>query len=312
MEPLQDEGFLVIGESLIDVVHAPGAEPVELVGGSAANAAVALCRLGRAVWFASALGPDDRGRRIRGHLHAEGIRWAVEPSSLDATGVAVARLDDEGRATYTFDIAWQLHPLREDLPDPAVVQVSSLAPTLAPGADHVLAVVQRYRDRALVAYDVNLRPAITGTGPEVVAAVEAMVALSDLVKASDEDLEGLYPDLDEAAAVSHLLGLGPVAVVVTRGGDGAGWYAGGEHVAVPAQRGPVVDTIGAGDTFGAATLDALAARGCTGPDARTALAALGADDVRAVLAHAAHAAAVTVSRPGADPPYARELGPQPG
>ncbi|WP_248583168.1 PfkB family carbohydrate kinase [Nocardioides sp. InS609-2] len=308
MEPLQDDAFLVIGESLIDVVHAPGQEPVEHVGGSAANAAVALARLGRSVWFASALGADDRGRRIRSHLHTEGIRWAVEPLSLERTSAAVAELDDGGVATYTFDIAWQLHPLREDLPAPVVVQVSSLAPTREPGADHVLAVVHRYRDRALVAYDVNLRPAITGTGPAVVAAVEAMVALSDVVKASDEDLEGLYGDLDEQAAVAHLLTLGPAAVVVTRGGDGAGWYGGGVSVEIAAQAGPVVDTIGAGDTFGAAMVDALATRGCVGTAARGALTALGADEVRDVLARAAHAAAITVSRAGANPPYARELG----
>ena len=308
MQSQQDAPFLVIGESLIDVVHAPGERPVEHVGGSAANAAVALARLGRPVWFASAFGEDDRGRRIRSHLHAEGVRWAADPLSLEHTSVAVAKLDDQGVATYTFDIAWQLHPLREDLPAPAVVQVSSLAPTLEPGAQHVLAVVQRYRDRALVAYDVNLRPAITGTGPDVVRAVEAMVALSDVVKASDEDLAGLYGDLDEPAAVAHLLSLGPVAVAVTRGGDGAGWRSGQASVDVGAQVGPVVDTIGAGDTFGAAMLDALAARGCVGVDGRQAVAALGADQVREVLARAAHAAAVTVSRAGADPPYARELG----
>ncbi len=308
MDPLYDEAFLVIGESLIDVVHASGREPVEHVGGSAANAAVALARLGRPVWFASALGADDRGRRIRSQVHAEGIRWAVEPLSLERTSVAVAELDEAGVATYTFDIAWQLHPLREDLPAPVVVQVSSLAPTLEPGADHVLAVVHRYRDRALVTYDVNLRPAITGTGSEVVAAVEAMVALSDVVKASDEDLAGLYADLDEPAAIAHLLTLGPVAVVVTRGGDGAGWYTAGVSVQISAQAGPVVDTIGAGDTFGAAMVDALATRGCVGIAARDALGALGSDEARDVLAQAARAAAITVSRAGANPPYARELG----
>ena len=308
MEPVEDDPVLVVGESLIDVVHAPGREPVEHVGGSAANAAVALARLGRPVWFASASGADDRGRRIRSHLQAEGVRWATDPLSLDHTAVAVARLDDAGHATYTFDIEWSLHPLRDDLPPPVAVQVSSLAPTLAPGAGTVLGVVHRFRDRALVAYDVNVRPAITGTGPEVVAAVEAMVALSDVVKASDEDLAALYAGRDEAAAVEHLLSLGPVAVVVTRGGDGAQWTSASATAEVPAQPGPVVDTIGAGDTFGAAMLDALVTRGCAGPGARDGLDRLDADQVRAVLARAAHAAAVTVSRAGADPPYARELG----
>ncbi|WP_426246206.1 PfkB family carbohydrate kinase [Nocardioides sp. LHG3406-4] len=302
------DAFLVIGESLIDVVHTPDHDPVEHVGGSAANAAVALARLGRPVWLASAFGADDRGQRIRSELQDQGVGWASDPHSLEHTSYAVAELDDEGRASYTFDVAWRLHSLREDLPAPVVVQVSSLAPTLEPGAGQVLAVVRGLRGRALIAYDVNLRPAITGTGPDVVAAVEAMAAVSDVVKASDEDLAGLYDDRDEQAAIAHLLALGPVAVVVTRGAAGSGWYDGSVAVETPAQPGPVVDTIGAGDTFGAAMLDALATRGCVGAGAPAALRALTAAEVHDVLSWAARAAGVTVSRAGADPPYLRDLG----
>jgi fructokinase len=158
-----------------------------------------------------------------------------------------------------------------------------------------------------VSYDVNARPAITGTGADVVDRVERIAAVSDLVKASDEDLEHLWPGLDVEAAAQHLLGLGPAAVVVTRGGAGATWFGRGATAEVASLPVEVADTIGAGDTFGAATIDALWERGRLGGRNRADLRALSAEEAGEVLAHAARAAAVTVSRPGADPPRRSEL-----
>ena len=126
------------------------------------------------------------------------------------------------------------------------------------------------------------------------------------MKASDEDLEALYPGESEAAAAERLLALGPAAVVVTRGADGAAWYAGGLAVAAPGVAVTVADTIGAGDTFGAAMLDVLGSRGLLGGGV-DAIRAMSRAQVEDVLDFATRAAAVTVSRPGADPPYRREL-----
>jgi fructokinase len=179
---------------------------------------------------------------------------------------------------------------------------------IEPGADSALAMVTELREHATVSYDVNARPAVTGTGREVVALVERMAAISDLVKASDEDLAALYPGLDIDEGARHLLGLGPAAVVVTQGGDGAQWFG---HDGLVVEEAPVrvevADTIGAGDTFGAAMIDALWERGRLGADRRAELAGLPGDEIAAVLEHAARAAAITVSRPGANPPYRSEL-----
>ena len=145
---------------------------------------------------------------------------------------------------------------------------------------------------------------MTGTGPDVVRAVEEVVALADLVKASDEDLEALYPGDTVDESVARLLELGPSAVVVTRGRDGATWFHGHSRVDAPSVDVEVADTIGAGDTFGAAMLDALwdldVLGGRLADPGRLARS-------RRVLRRAASAAAVTVSRPGADPPYRHEL-----
>jgi fructokinase len=113
----------------------------------------------------------------------------------------------------------------------------------------------------------------------------------------------LYPGEPVEQVVDRLRGLGPSAVVVTRGRHGATWFGDHGRVDVPAAEAEVADTIGAGDTFGAGVLDALWDVDALGGR----LTGLGRDDVEYVLRHAATAAAITVSRPGADPPYRHEL-----
>lgn len=301
-----DRDVLVIGESLVDIVRAADGSIVEYAGGSAANVAVALARLGRQVRFVTSYADDAHGRMIADHLRADGVRLASDPAAVARTSTAQATIGTDGAAHYEFDLEWRVNPLAEG-PDPLVVHACSLGAVLAPGADDVHDLLARLRATATISYDVNARPAITGTGPEVVAAVERMVAISDLVKASDEDLTALYPDVDNLTAARNLLGLGPEAVVVTRGGEGATWVGASGQAEIASLPVVVADTIGAGDTFGAALVDALWERGLLGAERREALRDLSMDEIAEVLAHAARAAAVTVSRPGADPPYRHEL-----
>ena len=297
---------LVVGESLVDIVHGADGSTTEFAGGSAANVAVALARLDRPVRFATAWGDDERGRVIAEHLSGAGVELTGDPQVLHRTATAAATIGTDGAATYEFDLEWRLGDVPTD-PAPLVLHTCSLGAVLEPGADQVAALVERLREQATISYDVNARPAITGTGPEVVDLVERMAGLSDIVKASDEDLQHLYPMLDLEKAARRLLSLGPAAVVVTRGAEGATWVSDEVVAEVASLPVEVADTIGAGDTFGAAVIDALWARSRLGADQREALRALDADEAAAVLAHAARAAAVTVSRPGADPPYRSEL-----
>ncbi len=296
------DDVLVMGESLVDVVRAPDGSTSEHAGGSAANVAVALARLGRSVRFATSFADDPHGRMIAGHLDRAGVRLANQPHSIARTSTAVATLDADGAAHYEFDLEWVLDPPTVEAP-PSAVHVCSLGAVLSPGSDVVHAAVSRLRGSSLVSYDINARPVITGSGPDLLERVERMIAASDLVKASDEDLAALYPTLALADAAHGLLERGPAAVVVTRGGEGAVWFSRTDRVEVSAIPVPVADTIGAGDTFAAALVDGLLGRG----DGRADLAALDEAAVRKVLARAVRAAAVTVSRPGADPPYASEL-----
>ncbi|WP_139977988.1 carbohydrate kinase family protein [Nocardioides litoris] len=284
---------LVVGESLVDVVTDASGTTVERPGGSAANVAVALARLGRPVRFATAYADDERGAAIARHLAGAGVEPATDPHVLERTSSAAATIGADGSATYVFDLDWRFGAVETAEP-PAYVHVCSIGAVLEPGADDVLALLDRLLAGdapPTVTYDVNARPQITGTGPGVVGRVESVARRSHVVKASDEDLAVLYPTLGLAEAALHLLGLGPRAVVVTRGGQGALWHDADQVRNVPARPTTVVDTIGAGDTFSAATIDGL----------------WDGLDPEATLARAVRAAAITVSRPGADPPTRAEL-----
>lgn len=294
---------LVVGESLVDVVRSDTGD-AEHVGGSAANVALALGRLGVSTTLVTRVGTDPRGERVVAHLERDGVTVLTGTPPAPRTATAVATLDDTGAASYDFDLVWDLPPVV--LPGglrPAVVHACSLAVVMEPGCDAVHDVVAGLRDGAVVSYDVNLRPGLTGTGPEVVRRVERMAALADLVKASDEDLAALYGTGPEEGA-ARLRALGATAVVVTRGFEGATWFAPDGRTDVSAASVQVVDTVAAGDTFGAALLAALAERGLLVP---RALGELGPGVRAEVLGFAAAAAAVVVTRAGAAPPYRAEL-----
>ncbi|GAA1476622.1 carbohydrate kinase [Nocardioides aestuarii] len=298
---------LVVGESLVDIVRGGDGSTTEFPGGSAANVAVALARLGRDVRMATSWGDDERGRTLADRLAADGVALAADPHAVGHTSTALATIGSDGAASYEFDLAWRINEVDTSPPTP-VVHTCSLGAVLTPGCDDVLALLGQLRGTATVSYDVNARPAITGTGPELVARVEAVAALSDVVKASDEDLEALYDVADPLVGAKRLLALGPAAVVVTRGQHGATWLSSTLEVDVASVPVVVADTIGAGDTFCAGVVDALWARDLLGAQRRDALVDVDRAAVVEVLAHAARAAAITVGRPGADPPYHHELG----
>ncbi|MFE3110693.1 carbohydrate kinase [Kitasatospora indigofera] len=298
--------FLVIGECVADIVRVPGRADVAHPGGSPANVAYGLARLGRPVTLLTQLGRDPMGSLIGAHLRSAGVRVLTDGRPEVRTPTAVVSLDGEGRASYAFDFDWTLRAV-EPPAAPRHVHLGSVAAVREPGAATVVALAERLRAAASVSYDPNIRPALSGDRAGALGRVERCVALSDLVKASDEDLAWLYPGEPVERVAARWLAAGPAVVVVTRGGDGAVGFTRSAEVARPAVRTTVVDTVGAGDSFMSATLDALAARSLLGAPARAALAALDGPALADVLAQAALAAAVTVSRAGANPPDAAEL-----
>lgn len=299
----------VVGEALVDLVGAPdGRTYAAHPGGSPANVAVGLARLGTPAALWTHVGDDAFGRLLRGHLDAAGV--AVHPvgPAGTPTSLAVATLDAAGGATYDFRIDWAVR-LPDALPDPVrAVHTGSLALLLAPGRTEVEALLRRERARCTVSFDPNLRPALAPDPAAERARVDALVPLCDVVKVSAEDLAFCRPGEDPAGVAAEWLARGAALVVVTRGADGA--YAAarsGAVLDVPAPTVQVVDTVGAGDAFTAGLLDGLARADLLGAARRAALAAAGGDVLAPILAEAVAVAALTCGRPGADPPTRAEL-----
>jgi fructokinase len=303
----------VIGEGLVDVVQRSSGIEAH-VGGSPLNVAVGLARLGHPVQFIGRYGRDAYGDSVAAHLRASSVMLPQAPDGLP-TSVATALVDDDGAATYTFDLAWELPGLAERLPfmtqGTTLLHTGSIATMLAPGAADVLAAVEHSHPSATISFDPNCRPTIISDVDYARRQAEKFVTLSDIVKASDEDLAWLYPGVDVLDSARRWLALGgsqgPAMVVVTRGANGPWGITAAGEAEFAAPKVEVADTVGAGDSFMAALLSGVVDRGLDGAQNRRALRALPADGLAALLAHATRAAAVTVSRAGANPPTRAEL-----
>ena len=297
---------LVIGEALIDIVIPFSGDTVEHVGGSPANVAIGLARLGHTAQLATHIGTDARGQRIAALLASEQVRLAPGSDRADRTPTAAAHLDVTGAATYEFDLDWQLDPELEL--EAGHVHTGSIAATLQPGGEAVAAAVARARQTATVSYDPNARPSIM-LRPELVRdEIESLVAASDVVKASDEDIAWLYPGRSLEEVLTSWANLGPQVCAVTRGGEGALVLVQEEFHRLPAPATVVVDTVGAGDSFMSGLVSGLLDAGLLGGvEARERLAEAGWDQVAPAVARALACAAITVSRAGANPPTRAEL-----
>lgn len=300
----------VIGETLIDVVEGDGVKPRAHVGGSPMNVAVGLARLGHAVQFLGRYGQDNFGRLVAGHLSDNSVLNPLPPDE-SPTSTATATLDASGAATYSFELEWAMDQLLERLPEhlqgSSLVHTGSIATMLEPGASTVLTAVERAHPLATISYDPNCRPTIITDREYARQAAEKFVRLADVVKASDEDLSWLYPERSVKESARAWLQLGPAMVVVTHGGDAPWAVAGAGEAPAEVPQVDVVDTVGAGDSFMSALLGAIVDRELDGSGRREKLRQLSTGELGAILAAAATAAAITVSRAGANPPSKIEL-----
>lgn len=298
---------------MVDVVESETSAPKSHVGGSPFNVAVGLARLEHQVVFAGRRGSDDYGRMIARALRAQGINSVLDADE-HPTSVATATLDPTGQASYEFSLDWSLPPAEEltsKLMQPGStmehLHTGSLAAMIEPGASVVKAVLHQLRESSTISYDPNYRPTLVPNRDLAREQTEKFVALADVIQASTDDLELLYPERSFEDTMSAWLDLGPALVTVTRGASGAIALARSGFAEQPAFPIDVADTVGAGDSFMAATLSSLRARGLLGSAHRDALREISEEDVAEVLHTAAQAAAITSSRFGAQPPTAGEL-----
>ena len=294
----------VTGEVLIDLIP-EGSERKPIVGGGPANAAKALSKLGIDTQFIDGISTDDYGQMAKGELISAGVKLDYIKYSDKPTCLAIVSLSDSGSASYefvientaTFDFTpdWLPNPQTER---PSLLHIGTLATVIEPGASILFDWAKSVAKVVPVVFDPNVRPAVMNDREKYVMQVERWVSISSTVKVSDEDIKWLYPSLEIEQVVKNWLAKGPTLIVVTYGDKGLAGYRDGEKVSVDAVKVTVADTVGAGDTVGAILVEAIVKDG---------LSTLSGVRLEMMLKRAAKAAAITVSRSGANPPTLKEI-----
>ena len=294
----------VVGEVLIDLIP-EGADRKPVVGGGPANTAKALAKLGIDTQFIDGISTDGYGHMAKDELVSAGVKLDYVKYSDKPICLAIVSISDLGSATYEFVIEntatfafnhdW-LPNLQTDRP--SLLHIGTLATSIEPGASVLFEWVQPVIKVAPIVFDPNIRPAVISDRAQYVAQVERWVSISSAIKVSDDDLRWLYPSLDIEQVVNTWLKNGPSLIVVTYGDKGLTGYRKGDVVSVEAVKVKVVDTVGAGDTVGAILVEAIVKHG---------LDSLTGVRLETMLKRAAKAAAITVSRVGANPPTSEEL-----
>ncbi|UYV38305.1 carbohydrate kinase [Rhodobacteraceae bacterium D3-12] len=307
--------ILCCGEALIDMIPTPieaGNDGfVPHCGGAVYNTAIALGRLGVRTGILTGLSSDMFGQLLLDGLKASHVDVSHVIKSDRLTTLAFVRLVG-GHATYDFydenSAGRMIRP--EDMPtltaEITALYFGGISLACEPGANAYAELLEQSASDRAVMLDPNIRPGFIRNIERYRTRLDRMIALSDIVKVSDEDLNWITPEpLSLREKVDKLLAKGPSVVILTRGGEGAtGFLASGGQVLVPASLAEITDTVGAGDTFNAGVLAKLSELGLLH---KAGLAELSENDLRSALAHGARVAAITVSRAGANPPWAGEL-----
>jgi fructokinase len=300
--------IVVCGEALIDVIQNVDGTQRATPGGGPFNTARALARLGVPTAFLGRLSSDAYGRELAALLVADGVSLHLASTGPEQTTIAVADVDKAGVADYHFHVDGTSAPnLTADLlpehlaPDVSALHLGSLGLVLEPMAETLLGLVEREREGRLVMIDPNIRRLLI-PDRDYRERLGRAIASATIVKASESDLAWLYPGMEMEQAARALLSEGTPLGVVTLGADGAFAAHRDFQVSVKAPQVEVVNTIGAGDSFGAALLAWLYDHEAIRRDLF-----LDREQLEDALRYACLAAAITCSRPGADPPWKTEL-----
>ena len=299
---------VIAGEALIDLIIGRDGSVTPAAGGGQYNTARTVARLGGNVQFLGRMSDDWFGRLLRGKLEADGVGLDLVVDTTDPTTLVLAEIDAAGVAHYHWYVEQTTVPgllladaRRSLYPAPDALHVGTLGLALEPIADSLAAIVAEVPARTFVMIDPNCRPTATPDYERYRARMQRMLSRADVVKGSDEDFAYLALAETPAASARLLLDQGVGAVLVTHGGEPARGFCAGGDFSVPVPKVKVVDTVGAGDTFGGAFLAMWLEHGFGRRELDDA--ALLEDAV----AFAVRAAAINCTRAGAEPPTRAEM-----
>ena len=306
--------ILCCGEALIDMMPTPtateGTAYVPHCGGAVFNTAIALGRLGVKTGMMTGLSTDMFGQQLLAALKAGHVDTTHVIHSERPTTLAFVALT-ERQATYTFfDENSASRMLRScdmlDLsPDVTALYLGGISLACEPCADVYAVLAGREAAKRVIMLDPNIRPGLIRDIARYRSRLDRMIAMADIVKVSDEDLNWMHPGPEAVSdKITMLRAAGPSVVILTHGSEGATVYLSDTEVRVPSERVKTVDTVGAGDTFNAGVLAKLSAMGLL---TKQALKHISPDDMRSALAFGAGVAAITVTRAGANPPWSHEV-----
>jgi fructokinase len=298
--------IVVAGEALLDLVVSDGAV-LPSPGGGPYNTARALGRLGASVGFLGRLSQDYFGSMLTNVLAESGVSLRYASRGPEPSALAIAHRTADGEAHYSFYLrgtTFGYATFPTPSADVRALCVGSLALALEPSASALEAFVENEHHRRIVVIDPNVRAEAIADHEDYRARLDRCCRAAHIVKLSASDASWLLPGMDPGQVARRLLDLGAELVVVTLGGDGAIARTRGAAGRVPAQRVAVLDTIGAGDAFGAGLLVALEQRGTLAPGT---IAALTESELEQVLHFASAVAALTCARSGAETPTLAEV-----
>ena len=298
----------VMGEALIDIIVDSDGEVTSVVGGAPLNTARTLARLGESVAFLGGVSSDAFGRRIHRLLTSDGVAMALPDLVEQPSTLAIAQIDEHGAATYRFMMegtsAAAVTPelaVAAISPDCTAIHVGTLGLVLQPLADAAVAVVAAARPEQIVMVDPNCRPSVMTSSEVFDRTLAAVLTRADIVKVSGDDLAFMSPGVDPLIAATQLQARSGAVVLFTDGANSVWVITGAARVELEVPKVPVIDTVGAGDSFSGGFLAYLSQHGLH----RDSLSQI--EVLTAAAEFGIQVAGITCQRAGAQPPFVHEL-----